>query len=496
VIRRLLALLLAASVSLGSPGVAHADYSPPWWINVSGDSVDAAFTSDTLGTEVAIALTNRTSIADALGLDATTAVVLEALGLSGAYSQTAVWENGTGPELHCPPDRVNFGCQLVGDWGAVVIPRSVRAALLARAPSSTGDTSITIAPDTTSLAFDLTLVVVGIALEAGCVGGPLSVPEDTVVKLAIAIYPTANGLIAALARQDLDTARAELLAMAKYALVLITEGLVGAAAGAALCLLSSTIPGVIEIKMSIAIAKAILPILNLDLALLRGGAESEVVVGYIPGTPVASPPASPSPVVSEAPGTTYSVQVGDTGVGIAQRFGLTFDQLQAFNPQVADWNRLSVGDLLLIPVVTTPAPPVATPPAPTPTSAPKPLTMWVSATDDIGRDPIPVAPGERLRITTSGTWCTGGIKPDGTASCGGADGIRPAGPGETDVQLPSALIGALIGRFGAGPWFYIGSNATVTVPQNHYVLMLACNDRWLYYSDNSGSITVAVTRTP
>jgi LysM repeat protein len=44
----------------------------------------------------------------------------------------------------------------------------------------------------------------------------------------------------------------------------------------------------------------------------------------------------------------YSVVAGDTGFAIAQRFGVTFDQLSAANPGV-NWNNLSIGQVLNIP---------------------------------------------------------------------------------------------------------------------------------------------------
>lgn len=46
----------------------------------------------------------------------------------------------------------------------------------------------------------------------------------------------------------------------------------------------------------------------------------------------------------------YSVVGGDTGFGIAQKFGITFDQLSAANSGV-NWNSLSIGEVLNIPTV-------------------------------------------------------------------------------------------------------------------------------------------------
>ncbi len=46
---------------------------------------------------------------------------------------------------------------------------------------------------------------------------------------------------------------------------------------------------------------------------------------------------------------TYVVQPGDSLIGVAQRFGLTIDQLLAANPQIADPDQIRAGDILTIP---------------------------------------------------------------------------------------------------------------------------------------------------
>ncbi len=58
-----------------------------------------------------------------------------------------------------------------------------------------------------------------------------------------------------------------------------------------------------------------------------------------PGTP----PAPPAPST-----TTHKVQRGDTGYGIANRYGVTFRELQSANPRI-DWNRLKVNEEINIP---------------------------------------------------------------------------------------------------------------------------------------------------
>ncbi|MFN3215241.1 MAG: LysM peptidoglycan-binding domain-containing protein [Acidimicrobiales bacterium] len=67
-------------------------------------------------------------------------------------------------------------------------------------------------------------------------------------------------------------------------------------------------------------------------------AESE-----LPPTPTAVP------VVIEPEELTYTVEAGDLLGSIAQRFGLTLDELLAANPQITDPNTIQVGDVVTIP---------------------------------------------------------------------------------------------------------------------------------------------------
>lgn len=55
------------------------------------------------------------------------------------------------------------------------------------------------------------------------------------------------------------------------------------------------------------------------------------------------------PVVVEPEELTYTVEAGDLLGSIAQRFGLTLDELLAANPQIADPNTIQVGDVVTIP---------------------------------------------------------------------------------------------------------------------------------------------------
>jgi len=66
------------------------------------------------------------------------------------------------------------------------------------------------------------------------------------------------------------------------------------------------------------------------------------------------------PVVAQSTcGVTVTVSAGDTLVRIAQRCATTVDALLAVNPQIADPNRLLVGQILTIPGQNTPTTPLA-----------------------------------------------------------------------------------------------------------------------------------------
>ena len=117
----------------------------------------------------------------------------------------------------------------------------------------------------------------------------------------------------------------------------------------------------------------------------------------------------------------------------------------------------------------------------------------VSATNSTGTPTgITVDLGQTVSIQASGFWCSGGIKNDGSASCGGPQGIRPFNPGEeVDLILPNELIGLLIGRIGN--WYFpIGSSRQVSA-QASGQLFLLMNDRTCCYADNSGQVTATIT---
>lgn len=81
-----------------------------------------------------------------------------------------------------------------------------------------------------------------------------------------------------------------------------------------------------------------------------GGLQTETVTPTTTSTP---PPPTPTPTPAATPTPTpapqtYTVQAGDTLLGIAERFGITVEDLQAKN-ELADPNNISVGQKLQLP---------------------------------------------------------------------------------------------------------------------------------------------------
>lgn len=63
----------------------------------------------------------------------------------------------------------------------------------------------------------------------------------------------------------------------------------------------------------------------------------------LPPTPTAVP------VVIEPEELTYTVEAGDLLGTIAQRFGVSLDEILAANPQITDPNTIQIGDVVTIP---------------------------------------------------------------------------------------------------------------------------------------------------
>jgi LysM repeat protein len=103
---------------------------------------------------------------------------------------------------------------------------------------------------------------------------------------------------------------------------------------------------------------------------------NEVKVRLVPGE---EPPPTPTPQLS------HIVKSGDTAWGIALRYGLTLEQLAAFN-NISPDAFLQIGQELLI------RPPTATPePTPLPTETPAPTTVLLGTAAPPTAEPTAVA---------------------------------------------------------------------------------------------------------
>jgi len=100
-------------------------------------------------------------------------------------------------------------------------------------------------------------------------------------------------------------------------------------------------------------------------------------------TPTPSPTATPAPTPAQAPTTgtqsvEYIVQSGDTLLRIANRFGVTTQQIISFN-SISNPNLIRVGQRLLIPTSTASAPATVTAPTPTPAATATPTPSPTAA---------------------------------------------------------------------------------------------------------------------
>ncbi|HET8842354.1 MAG TPA: GH25 family lysozyme, partial [Ktedonobacteraceae bacterium] len=93
---------------------------------------------------------------------------------------------------------------------------------------------------------------------------------------------------------------------------------------------------------------------NVDLDIFDGDASALARYGGADHTS-APPLVSVPPVLSTA--SDYTVQSGDTMSAIAQRFGISLDELERANPHISNPNLIHPGDVLHIPNVMQPPPP-------------------------------------------------------------------------------------------------------------------------------------------
>ncbi len=303
--RRLAAALLAAAIFATSlPTTPAAAAGGPWSITSTTPLVAGSFTASTTGKDVTVALVNRTSIGDSLQLPGAVTFVLNAMGLGGWFSVTATWVPGPGPTLDCPPAvlgiPVDMACVGGGSSGAVLVPGGSRALLLAHAPAATGENPLTAVPTMTSLSYDLTVMVVGLVLGVACADGACGLSGDDIRTIAIRVMPQAAGAVAALVNNDAATALSELRGLATT----VTGMLVKASAAFAL---GAATAGMLEIKIGLALTKAILPFINLAAVLVGmqvAGAQGAVTVSYTAPAPAPTPAPTPKPRPTPAPTPT------------------------------------------------------------------------------------------------------------------------------------------------------------------------------------------------
>jgi len=102
-----------------------------------------------------------------------------------------------------------------------------------------------------------------------------------------------------------------------------------------------------------------------------GATPTPTLAAGLTPTPLTSATAAPT---SQATWQTYTIQLGDSLYGIADKFNVTYDQLLAANPQITDPDFIVVGQVINVPPPSYVAPtPTAAPTAePTPTVTPKP----------------------------------------------------------------------------------------------------------------------------
>ena len=138
-----------------------------------------------------------------------------------------------------------------------------------------------------------------------------------------------------------------------------------------------------------------------------------------------------------------------------------------------------------------------------PPAYPRPLdsimVFVTAATDSPGIDTgVDLAAGEMLTVTASGLATYGGDCCDcGSMPETDPDGMRynngvPCAPkNDPNATLPTAPIGALIGKIGAGAWFFVGSSYSNAVSDAGR-LFLMYNDVPGSYGNNRGGYDASI----
>jgi hypothetical protein len=122
-----------------------------------------------------------------------------------------------------------------------------------------------------------------------------------------------------------------------------------------------------------------------------------------------------------------------------------------------------------------------------------PVIISVKSTLPSTKTGINLNSGEKINITTNGSWCWGA----GTIECCDANGTvgRPVEE-ERPVTLESEFFGVLIGRIigtsSNSDYFRIGTSTELSAPMSGE-LELLMNDRIGFYGDNRNSITVTIS---
>ena len=341
--RRLAAAVLAGALFASTLPTPPANAAGgPWSMASTTPLVAGAFTSSTAGKDVTVALVNKTSLGDSLQLPVAVTFVLNALGFGGSFSVTATWVPGPGPTLDCPPAvlgvPVDMACVGGGSRGAVLVPGLSRALLLAHAPALTGENQLTAVPTMASLSYDLTVMVVGLVLGVACLDGACGLGADGIRTIALRVMPQAAGAVSALIHNDAATALSELRGLATTVAGMLLKASAAFALGVATA-------GMLEIKLGIALTKAVLPFINLAAVLVAmqlAGAQGAVTISYTaptpPPTPRPTPRPTPAPTPTPRPNTSFHVSLPTAeradrwwrlSVGIARLDGVECELLAA-----------------------------------------------------------------------------------------------------------------------------------------------------------------------